>query len=135
MANIKHNFSTSQNTDQLRELLSVWKETAEESETLSLKNRIYELPKCVTDVVELPILANLKSVLRKLKPGPLSNEKPLFSPPRSDSGTASVQGSFTETLEITRAKRTEPRAEGTGRTKLDFINESIGRDRIPNSSA
>jgi hypothetical protein len=113
----------------------VWKKTTEDSETLSLKNRIYELPKCFTDVLQPHILANSKSVLRKVKTVPLNKEKPLISPPRSDGDTVLAQGPFTKTLETARAKRTEPRAKGTGRTKLEFIKESIGRGRILKSLA
>jgi hypothetical protein len=75
----------SHSSDQLRKVLSVWKETADGSETLSLKNRIYELLKCFVDILEPKILANLKFVLGKFKTVPLNNEKPLFPPPRSDS--------------------------------------------------
>jgi hypothetical protein len=99
----------------------VWKETAEGSETLSLKNRIYELLKCFADFLEPKILADLKFVLGKFQTVPLNNEKSLFLPPRGESDQASVPGSFTKNFETTRAKRTAPKAKCAGRTKLDFI--------------
>lgn len=101
----------------------MWKETAERSETLSLKNRIYEQLECFADILEPKILTNLKFALGKFKSVPLKHEKPLFPPPRSDSDLASVQSSFTKTLETTGAKRTAPRAKVAGRTKLDFTNK------------
>jgi hypothetical protein len=76
----------------------VWKETAEGSETLSLKNRIYELLKCFADVLEPKILADLKFLLEKFQTVPLNNEKPLFLPPRSEGDQAAVQGSFTRNV-------------------------------------
>jgi hypothetical protein len=69
----------SHSSDQLREVLSVWKETAEGSETLSFKNRIYELLQCFADTLEPKILVNLKFVLGKFNTVPLNNEEPLVS--------------------------------------------------------
>jgi hypothetical protein len=57
----------SHSSDQLREVLAVWKETAEASETMSLKNRIYGLLKCFVDILEPKILANLKFLLGEIQ--------------------------------------------------------------------
>jgi len=96
----------------------VWKETDEGSETLSLKNRIYELLKCFVDVLEPKILANLKFVFGKFQTVALNNEKPLFLPPRSESDRASVQGSFT--------KIWKPQGQSAQRLERNVPAELIG---------